>query len=65
LIDTDMTLPVHAGYDEKIAAGISPIRRWGQPSDVGKAVAAIATGALPFSTGAVIYVDGGLNLRAL
>jgi NAD(P)-dependent dehydrogenase (short-subunit alcohol dehydrogenase family) len=65
LIDTDMTRPVHAGYDEKIAAGISPIRRWGQPADVGRAVAAIATGAFPFSTGEVIHVDGGLNLRVL
>jgi NAD(P)-dependent dehydrogenase (short-subunit alcohol dehydrogenase family) len=65
LIDTDMTRTVRASYDEKIAAGISPIRRWGQPADVGRAVAAIATGALPFSTGEVIHVDGGLNLRAL
>ncbi len=65
LIETDMTRPVHAGYTEKITAGISPIRRWGQPADVGKAVAALASGALPFSTGEVIHVDGGLNLRVL
>jgi len=65
LIDTDMTRPVHAGYDEKIAAGMSPIRRWGLPADVGRAVAAIACGAFPFSTGQVIHVDGGLNLRVL
>ncbi len=65
LIDTDMTRPVHARYDEEIGAGISPIRRWGQPEDVGKAVAAIASGAFPFSTGEVIHIDGGLNLRVL
>jgi NAD(P)-dependent dehydrogenase (short-subunit alcohol dehydrogenase family) len=65
LIDTDMTRSVHAGYDEKIAAGISPIRRWGLPADAGRAVAAIASGAFPFSTGEVIHVDGGLNLRVL
>ncbi len=65
LIDTDMTRTVHANYDEKIAAGISPIRRWGLPADVGRAVAAIASGAFPFSTGEVIHVDGGLNLRVL
>jgi NAD(P)-dependent dehydrogenase (short-subunit alcohol dehydrogenase family) len=65
IIDTDMTRPVHSSYTEKIAAGISPIRRWGQPSDVGRAVAALALGALPFSTGEVIHVDGGLNLRVL
>jgi 3-oxoacyl-[acyl-carrier protein] reductase len=65
LIDTDMTRPVHASYDEKIVAGISPIRRWGLPADVGRAVAAIASGAFPFSTGEVFHVDGGLNLRVL
>jgi NAD(P)-dependent dehydrogenase (short-subunit alcohol dehydrogenase family) len=65
LIDTEMTRTVHASYDEKIAAGISPIRRWGLPADVGKAVAAIASGAFPFSTGEVVHVDGGLNLRVL
>ncbi len=65
LIDTDMTRPVHDAYTEKIAAGISPIRRWGTAADVGRAVVALAQGALPFSTGEVIHVDGGLNLRAL
>ena len=34
-------------------------------ADVGRAVAALAAGALPFSTGEVIYVDGGLHLRRL
>jgi NAD(P)-dependent dehydrogenase (short-subunit alcohol dehydrogenase family) len=65
IIDTDMTRPVHASYSEKIAAGISPIRRWGTPADVGRAVAFLASGALRFSTGEVIHVDGGLNLRVL
>ena len=51
LIDTDMTRPVHDLYDEKIAAGLTPIRRWGTPDDVGRAVAAIASGAFPYSTG--------------
>jgi 3-oxoacyl-[acyl-carrier protein] reductase len=65
LIDTDMTRPVHADYDAKIEAGITPIRRWGVPADIGRAVAAIASGAFPFSTGEVIHVDGGLHLRVL
>ena len=42
LIETDMTQPVHDLYDERIAAGLIPIRRWGTPEDVGRAVAAIA-----------------------
>jgi NAD(P)-dependent dehydrogenase (short-subunit alcohol dehydrogenase family) len=65
LIETDMTKPVHAAHSARIAAGVSPIRRWGTPEDVGRAVAAIAAGALPFSTGEVIHVDGGLHLRIL
>jgi NAD(P)-dependent dehydrogenase (short-subunit alcohol dehydrogenase family) len=65
LIETDMTRPVHAAHSERIKAGISPIRRWGTPADVGRAVAAIAAGTLPFSTGEVIHIDGGLHLRIL
>jgi NAD(P)-dependent dehydrogenase (short-subunit alcohol dehydrogenase family) len=65
LIETDMTHPVHQSYQEKIAGGLLPIARWGTPEDVGCAVAAIASGAFPYSTGAIIPVDGGLNLRVL
>ena len=48
-------------YDNLIADGLTPIRRWGTPEDVGKAVAAIAQDLLPFSTGEVINVDGGFH----
>lgn len=65
VIETDMTRAVHAAYSDRIARGLSPIRRWGTPGDVGRAVAAIAEGAFPFSTGDVIHVDGGLHLRTL
>jgi len=65
LIETEMTRPVHDVYTEKIAAGLTPIRRWGTPDDVGRAVAAIASGAFPYSTGAILDIDGGLNLRTL
>lgn len=65
VIATDMTGPVHAQYDRRIADGLSPIRRWGTPEDVGRVVAALAAGALPFSTGEVIHVDGGLHLDRL
>lgn len=65
VIETDMTGPVSEIYDRRIADGLSPIRRWGTPADVGKAVAAIASGAFPFSTGEVLHVDGGLNLDRL
>jgi NAD(P)-dependent dehydrogenase (short-subunit alcohol dehydrogenase family) len=65
LIETDMTSVVRESYDERIAAGLVPIGRWGRPEDVGRAVALIASGGLPYSTGAVIDVDGGLGLRIL
>ena len=65
IIATDMTAAVHETYDQRIADGLSPIRRWGTPDDVAAAVAALAEGALPFSTGEIIHVDGGLHLRRL
>ena len=65
IIKTDMTEKVTEKYDRLIAGGVTPIRRWGTPEDIGRAVAAIAGGALPFSTGEVINVDGGFHLRSL
>jgi len=65
IIETDMTRGVRERYDSLIAAGLTPIRRWGQPEDVARAVVALADGALPFSTGEVINVDGGFHLRRL
>ena len=64
-IATDMTSGVKEKYDGLIASGLTPIQRWGEPEDVGKAVAAIAQDLLPFSTGEVINVDGGFHLRRL
>lgn len=65
IIETDMTAPVKTKYDKLIGEGLTPIRRWGTPDDVAKAVAAIAQDLLPFSTGEVINVDGGFHIRTL
>jgi NAD(P)-dependent dehydrogenase (short-subunit alcohol dehydrogenase family) len=65
VIATDMTGGVKEKYDKLIEQGAWPIRRWGQPEDVGRAVAAVARGDLPYSTGEVINVDGGFHLRTL
>jgi len=65
IIATDMTGAVKEKYDKLIGEGLTPIKRWGTPEDVGKAVAAIAEERLPFSTGEVINVDGGFHLRRL
>ena len=63
IIETDMTAGGHERYTRLIAEGLTPIRRWGTPADVGRAVAALVTGAIPFSTGDVLNVDGGFHLR--
>ena len=65
VIETDMTGPVKAKYDALIAGGLTPIARWGTPDDVARAVVAVATDLLPFSTGEVINVDGGFHVRRL
>jgi 3-oxoacyl-[acyl-carrier protein] reductase len=65
VIATDMTEGVKEKYDKMIEQGAWPIRRWGRPEDVGRAVAAIARGDFPYSTGEVINVDGGFHLRTL
>ena len=65
VIATDMTSAVKDKYDKLIAEGLTPIKRWGQPEDIAKAVGAVAEGRLDFSTGEVINVDGGFHLRRL
>jgi NAD(P)-dependent dehydrogenase (short-subunit alcohol dehydrogenase family) len=65
IMATDMTSGVKGKYDELIANGLVPQKRWGTPEDVGLAVKAILDGGYPFSTGSVVYVDGGFHLRRL
>jgi 3-oxoacyl-[acyl-carrier protein] reductase len=65
IIRTAMTLPVKEKYDGWIANGLTPIARWGEPDDVGKTVATLASGLMPFSTGDAFHVDGGLHIQKL
>lgn len=65
IVHTDMTACVREKYDRLIADGLVPQGRWGEPDDVGRAVAALARGDLAYSTGAVIYVDGGFSIERL
>ena len=65
IIATDMTTAVKDKYDKLIKEGLTPIRRWGRPDDVARAVAACARDDLKFSTGEVINVDGGFHMRTL
>ncbi len=65
VIKTDMTAGVTEKYDQLIANGLCVQSRWGFPTDVGRAVAALARGDFSFSTGQVIMVDGGLTMPRL
>jgi NAD(P)-dependent dehydrogenase (short-subunit alcohol dehydrogenase family) len=65
IIHTDMTAPVQERYDAAIADGLVPQRRWGEPEDVARAVAALARGEFDYSTGLVVEVGGGLMMPRL
>lgn len=65
VIATDMTAAVTAKYDELFAAGLAPMPRWGSAEDVAGAVVQLAAGAMPYSTGDVLHVDGGMHIQRL
>lgn len=65
IIATDMTSAVTAKYDALIAKGLLVDPRWGRPEDVGRAAAMLARGDLPYATGTILHVDGGLTVPRL
>ena len=65
VIQTDMTTWVQEKYDRMFKTGLAIQNRWGIPSDIGKVVAAMATGSMPYSTGQVVLVDGGMTILRL
>ncbi len=65
IIKTDMTAAVQEKYDKLFAQGITPMPYWGLPENVAEAVCVLAEGRLPYSTGEVINVDGGLHIPRL
>jgi len=65
IILTDMTASVKQKYDKMLREGLTIQARWGLPEDVGKAALALASGSFPYSTGAVINVDGGMSVQRL
>ena len=65
IIRTQMTRVASEKYDRLIAGGLTPLRRWGEAQDVGRTVAALAAGDLPFVTGEAVHVDGGLHIHRL
>ena len=65
IIKTPLTEIVSDKYDKLIAEGVTPIKRWGYPEDIGLAIAAVASDYFPFSTGQVFNVDGGFHIQRL
>lgn len=65
IIKTDMTKGVMEKYDKLINDGLTPIKRFGYPEDIGKCVVALASGKMDFATGQVINADGGFHIRRL
>lgn len=65
VIRTDMTSGVIEKYDKMFEAGLAVQKRWGLPEDIGKVAAAMATGMMPYSTGQVVMVDGGMTIQRL
>jgi 3-oxoacyl-[acyl-carrier protein] reductase len=65
IIRSDMTAGVIEKYDRLIAEGLTHQRRWGEPADVGRAVIALVRGDIPYATGQVLKIDGGMTIRAM
>lgn len=60
LIETDMTAPVKAKYDALIEGGLTTIKRFGSPEEIGRIAVTLADGLLPYTSGQAIQADGGL-----
>lgn len=65
IIETDMTAGVKEKYDNLIREGLTLEKRWGKPEDIGRIVATLARGDIPYATGQVISPDGGMSVRRL
>jgi len=66
IISTGMTEKVQEKYDNLIFnQGILPIKRWGQPEDIARAVYVLCSGELGYTTGQAIDVDGGFHIQRL
>ncbi|MFC0385799.1 3-ketoacyl-ACP reductase [Muricoccus vinaceus] len=63
LIQTPMTAVARDRFDALLAEGFTPINRWGTPEDVGRAVATLAAGDMPFATGMAVQIDGGMHIH--
>jgi NAD(P)-dependent dehydrogenase (short-subunit alcohol dehydrogenase family) len=65
VIRSDMTAGAVEKYDRLIAEGLNLERRWGEPADLGRVAAMLVRGDLPYATGQVLKIDGGMTIRPL
>ncbi|MEP7452925.1 3-ketoacyl-ACP reductase [Phyllobacterium sp. SB3] len=65
IIRSDMTASVTEKYDRLISDGLVPMKRWGEPDDLGRIAAALASGDFNFATGSIINADGALSISRL
>jgi 3-oxoacyl-[acyl-carrier protein] reductase len=65
VIRSDMTSGVTEKYDRLIEEGLTLEKRWGEPADIGRAVTALVRGDIPYATGQVLYLDGGMRIPRL
>ena len=65
VIRSDMTAGVTDKYDRLIADGLTLDRRWGEPADIGRVAAMLVRGDLPYATGQVLKIDGGMTIRVM
>jgi NAD(P)-dependent dehydrogenase (short-subunit alcohol dehydrogenase family) len=65
IIQTDMTKVVQEKYTALIQGNLLLEKRWGTPSDIGKTAAMLARGDLPYASGSVLSLDGGLTVDRL
>lgn len=66
LIETDMTADVREHYAAGMRSGeLCAMRRWGRPEDIAGAAGVLATGGMPYSTGDIYNVGGGMHIPRL
>lgn len=65
IIRSDMTSGVTEKYDRLLQEGLALEKRWGEPADIGRAVTALVRGEIPYATGQVLYIDGGMRIPRL
>jgi NAD(P)-dependent dehydrogenase (short-subunit alcohol dehydrogenase family) len=62
LIRTPMNSDDLAPYEAAFSSGRVPARKWGHIEQVGRAVATLAAGDVPYSTGDVFNISGGFQI---